>query len=103
MCNNDSSIKIYNLTDLKLKQELQINNIKHLKYVNEDKFLLVSTPQQIFILNRTSMLSQVEQLLIKHHVDEAINLFDVLSVNLGRSDYEEVTFSYNFCQKNFLN
>jgi hypothetical protein len=94
---NETAVKIYNLTDLKLKQEIQINGgpVKHLKYINEDRFLFVSTATQIFILNRTSMLFQVEQLLIKKQTDEAINLFEVLSINLSKSDYDEVMF---FCQ-----
>lgn len=90
---NDESIKVFNLTDLKLKQEISLGGmvVKHLKYVSEDKFLFVSTPSQIFILTRTSMLFQVEQLLIKKQVDEAITLFDCLSINLSKTDYEEVS------------
>ena len=85
----DNHIKIYNLTDLKLKQEIVLSNIKQLEYFGEERFLILATPTQIFILNRTSMLFQVDQLLIKNQVDEAINLFEVLSINLNKSDYSE--------------
>ena len=102
---NELTIKVYNLSDSKLKQEIPIKqHVKHLKYINEEKFLFISTPSQIFILNRTSMLFQVEQLLIKKQTDEAISLFEVLSINLSKSDYEEVykLIDYMSFQRLFL-
>ena len=50
------------------------------------------------------MLFQVEQLLIKKQTDEAISLFEVLSINLSKSDYEEVykLIDYMSFQRLFL-
>ncbi|CAF0716807.1 unnamed protein product [Brachionus calyciflorus] len=87
---NDSSIKVYNITDSKLRQEINnLGNVKFIKYVNEEKCLFWSTNNEIFALTPLSIISQVEQLLAKKMIDEAINLYEISSPNISKDDFEQ--------------
>lgn len=94
---SDSSIKVYNLNDSKLKQEINnLGHVKFMKFINEENFLLVSTSNQILALNPLSLALQVDQLLAKKQIDEAISLFECSNINLtlSKEAYDQVKLEF---------
>lgn len=91
---NDSSINVYNLNDSKLKQEIKnLGNVKLMKFIKEEKYLLVATSTQILALNSLSLSLQIEQLMSRKQIDEALSLFESSSSSLSKEDYDQVSFS----------
>ena len=95
LCYNGDGIKVYNLLDSKLKQEISFSQARNFEFIDEENFFIISTPVQMFIINPISPNKQIEQLVGLHQVDEATRLFECLNKNLAPSDYEEVVrFEY---------
>lgn len=90
LCIANDAIKVYNLFDSKLKQEISVPHIKLLRYVSEEKIFIISTQTQIYALNVASISSQMEQLLIKNQVDEALNLFELSNASTDKKEFDEV-------------
>jgi hypothetical protein len=90
LCLTADSIKVYNLQDSKLKQEINLVQPKFLKYIKEENFFIISTQTQVCAMNVASVANQIEQLLNSKQVDEALSLFNMLSTNLSQQKYEEV-------------
>ena len=90
LCISNDSIKIYNLFDSKLKQEINLPQVKIIRYNSEEKIFIISSHSQIFALNVASISSQMEQLLIKNQVDEALNLFEISNNNTDKKEFDEV-------------
>lgn len=91
--NNDtsSSIKIYNINDSKLKQEVQLPNVKMLKFIYDENLMLVATNNQVFALN--ALVSyQIDQLMKIKQIDEAIALFESFSANFDKESFNRVKF-----------
>ena len=90
LCVSNDSIKVYNLIDSKLKQEINIAHAKLLKYIADENIIIISTNTQICALNILSLPAQVEQLLLNNQVDEAVSLFECLGSTLDKKEYENV-------------
>jgi uncharacterized protein YbgA (DUF1722 family) len=86
---NDSTIKVYNLKDSKLKQEIGLSNVKILKFFNDENLLLVATSNQIFALN-VLISQQIDHLLKCKLTDEAIALFESFSSYLEKESFAKV-------------
>ena len=65
-------------------------HVKLLRYVSEEKIFIISTQTQIYALNVASISSQMEQLLIKNQVDEALNLFELSNASTDKKEFDEV-------------
>lgn len=94
LCATNDSIKVYNLSDSKLKQEIEFTQIRSMTYIEDENIIFVSTSTLVCALNPVSPSSQINQLLENKRVDEALELFDLLHKKISISEYEEV--------KNFL-
>lgn len=89
ICTDNDSIYIYNLLDSKLKQHINFKGTKELEYIEEENFFILTTPVQMYFMNALSADKQIEQLIDKHKIDEAILLFECLNKNLGSLEYDE--------------
>jgi hypothetical protein len=92
LCIANDSIKVYNLFDSKLKQEINLPQVKLIRYISEEKIFIISSQTQIFALNVASIASQMDQLLLKNQVDEALKLFELSNANTDKKDFDEVNF-----------
>ena len=90
LCIANDTIKVYNLFDSKLKQEINLPQVKRIKYISEENIFMISSQTQMYALNVASITSQMEQLLVKNQVDEAINLFEQSNTSLSKKEFDEV-------------
>ena len=90
LCATSDSIKVYNLIDSKLKQEIEYTQIKYMDYIEDENIIFLCTPTRVCALNPYSPAMQINQLLESKRVDEALDLFELLNKKLNSSEYEEV-------------
>lgn len=93
----DSHVKVYNLNDSKLRQEINcLDSIRFIKYINEENCVLVSNFNEIYAFISLGIVCQVEQLLDKNLVDDAIGLFESSASTISVDEFEKVFKKFKF-------
>ncbi|RNA43847.1 Transforming growth factor-beta receptor-associated 1 [Brachionus plicatilis] len=86
----DSLVKVYNLNDSKLRQEISsLDTIRLIKFINEENCVLISSFNEIYAFISLGIACQVEQLLDKNLVDDAINLFETSTCTNSTDEFEK--------------
>jgi hypothetical protein len=93
LCLTTNSIKVYSLSDSKLKQDISLPRAKSIKYIKDDRFSIITMQNQICAIIPASLASicaQVDSLLEKSLVEDAFSLLESFSKEINSKIYDEV-------------
>ena len=93
LCLTPNSIKVYNLNDSKLKQDISLPRAKAIKYIKDDRFCIITMQNQICAIipaSLASICSQIDSLFEKSLVEDAFSLFESFGKDMNSKIYDEV-------------